>query len=61
MPQPADFNGFYYNPASNLLAYCNVMALICKQSPLPLHELPTIANRLEAELKQNPPDLNTLF
>jgi hypothetical protein len=33
MPQLADFGGFYYDPASNLLAYHGVTAAICQQSP----------------------------
>jgi hypothetical protein len=51
MPKPANFNGFYYNLASNLLAYCTATALICKQWPLSLHKLPTLANRLEVTAK----------
>jgi hypothetical protein len=61
MPQPADFGGFYFDPASNLLAYRDVMATICQWSPQPLRELPTLANGLNAEPKQNLPDLKTLF
>jgi hypothetical protein len=41
---------FYYELDCNLLAYRTVTAAICQRSPLPLHELPTLANRLEAEL-----------
>jgi hypothetical protein len=61
MPQPADFGGFCYTLASNLLAYCAVMAAICQRSPPPLPELPTLGNRLATELQQNPPDLNLSF
>jgi hypothetical protein len=61
MPQPTDFGGFYYGRATYLLAYRAVTAAIYQRSPLPLRELLTLANRLEAELKQNPPFLKTLF
>jgi hypothetical protein len=53
---PKDFaryataGGFYYDRASNLLAYRAVTAAICQRSPIPLRELPTLANRLEADL-----------
>jgi hypothetical protein len=56
MPQRADFGGFYYDLASNLLAYHAVTAT-----------MPTIAqstntpNGLDAESWQNPPDLDNLF
>jgi hypothetical protein len=33
MREPADFGWFYYDPASNLLAYHTVMAGICQWSP----------------------------
>jgi hypothetical protein len=46
MPQPADFGGFFSVPAA-----------ICQRSPKPLHKVPRIANGLDAELLQNPPDL----
>jgi hypothetical protein len=50
MQQPADFGGFFYVPAA-----------ICQRSPKPLCEVPRIANGLDAELYQNPPDSKTLF
>jgi hypothetical protein len=59
--QYATAGRFYYDRASNLLAYHAVMAAICQRLPIPLCELLTLANRLEAELKQNLPDLKTLF
>jgi hypothetical protein len=40
MPQPADFGGFYFDPATDLLAYPAVTAVICPRSSQPLHELP---------------------
>jgi hypothetical protein len=49
MPQPADFGGFYYDPASNLLAYRIVTAAMCQWSPQPLRKFPTLANGLDAE------------
>jgi hypothetical protein len=49
MPQLADFSGFYYNPASNLLAYHAVKAEICQQSHQPLPEVPTLVNGLDAK------------
>jgi hypothetical protein len=49
MPQPAEFDGFYYDPASNLLAYHAVTAVICQRSPPPLREVPTLANGIDAE------------
>jgi hypothetical protein len=49
MPQTADFGKFYYDPASNLLAYHPVMAAICQRSPQPLREVPTLANGLDAK------------
>jgi hypothetical protein len=49
MPQPANFGGFNFNPASNLLAYRAVTAAICQRSPQPLRELPILANGLDAE------------
>jgi hypothetical protein len=61
MPQPADFGRFYYDPASNLLAYCAVTAGICQRLPQPLRKVPTLANGLDAELLQNLPDLENLF
>jgi hypothetical protein len=61
MSQPADFGGFYYDSASYLLAYCAVMATICQWSPHPLHKVPTLINGLDAESKQNPPDLEKMF
>jgi hypothetical protein len=61
MPQLADFDGFYYDRSSNLLAYRAVTAAICQRSPQTLRELPTLANRLEDALEQNPLDLKTLF
>jgi hypothetical protein len=45
----ADFGGFYYDLASNLLAYRNVTAVICQWSPQPLRKLPALANGLDAE------------
>jgi hypothetical protein len=48
MPQLADFGGFYYDPASNILAYCAVMA-ICHRSPQTLCKVPTLANGFDAE------------
>jgi hypothetical protein len=50
MPQSADFGGFYYDRSSNLFAYRAVTATICQRWPQRLHELPTLANRLEADL-----------
>jgi hypothetical protein len=61
MPQPSDFGGFYYDPASNLLAYRTVMVAICKWPPKPLREVPTLANGLDAETLRNLPDLENLF
>jgi hypothetical protein len=61
MPQPADFGGFYYDPASNLLAYRAVMATICQLSPQPLHEVPTLVNGLDANSWQNPLYLDPVF
>jgi hypothetical protein len=61
MPQLADFGGFYYDLALNLLAYQAVTAMICQRSSQPLYEVPTLTNGLDAESQQNPPDLNTLF
>jgi hypothetical protein len=49
MPQPADFGGFYCNPASNLLTYRTVTAAVCQRSPQPLCVVPTLANGLDAE------------
>jgi hypothetical protein len=60
LPQPADFGGFYCDPASNLLAYCEMMAAICQRSPQPLRKVPTLANGLDAESEQNP-DLDALL
>jgi hypothetical protein len=61
MPKLADFGGFYYNPASNLLAYHTATAAICQRSPQQLCEVPTLANGLDAESQQNPPDRESLF
>jgi hypothetical protein len=47
MPQPADFGGFYINPASNLLAY--------------RIERITTVGKLEAELWRNLQDLENQF
>jgi hypothetical protein len=49
MLQPADFDGFYNEQASNLLAYGTVMAAISQRSPQPLREALTLANGLDAE------------
>jgi hypothetical protein len=49
MPQMVDFDGFYFNLASNLLAYRAVMAEICQQLHQPLCEVPTIVIGLDAE------------
>jgi hypothetical protein len=49
MRQQADFGRFYYDPASNLLAYCAVKAVICQRLPQPLCEVPTLANGLDAK------------
>jgi hypothetical protein len=38
MPQPADFGGFFSVPVA-----------ICQWLPKPLHEVPKIANGLDAE------------
>jgi hypothetical protein len=46
LPQTADIGGFVSVPAT-----------ICQQSPKPLREVPRIANGLDAESLQNPPDL----
>jgi hypothetical protein len=61
MPQLADFGEFYYDPASNLLAYRAVTAALCQQSPQSLRKLPALANGIDVESKQNLPDLKTLF
>jgi hypothetical protein len=50
MPQPADFGGFFFVPAT-----------ICQRSPKPLREVPRIANGLDAKSYQNPKDPKTLF
>jgi hypothetical protein len=44
MPQPANFDGFYFNPASNLWAFHAVTSAICQRSPQPLRELLTLGN-----------------
>jgi hypothetical protein len=49
MPQPAVFGGFYFDTASNLLAYRAVTAAICQWSPQPLRKLPTLAHGLDAK------------
>jgi hypothetical protein len=54
MPQPADFDGFLYNPAQ----FSQHDVPMVTQT---LRELPTLTNGLEAELKQNPPDLEDRF
>jgi hypothetical protein len=61
IPLPADFGGFYYDPASNLLANRTVIAAIYQRSLQPLREEPTLANRLDAKSQQNPTDLENLF
>jgi hypothetical protein len=50
MLQPADFGGVF-----------SVLSAICQRSPKQLHEVPRIANGLDAESKQNLPDPKTLF
>jgi hypothetical protein len=49
MPQPAGFGGFLYDPTRP--SECD-MPMVAQT----LCELPTLANGLEAESKQNPPD-----
>jgi hypothetical protein len=54
MPQPADFGAFLYNltrPSQHDMPM--VAQTLC--------ELPTLANGLEAESYQNPPDLENRF
>jgi hypothetical protein len=55
MPQPADFGRLYYGTASNKLAYCDMTTVA------PTTAVPTLANGLDAESLQNPPDLENLF
>jgi hypothetical protein len=52
---------FYYDPASNLLAYRAVTASIRQQWPQPIRKVPKLANGLDAESKQNPLDLENLL
>jgi hypothetical protein len=61
MPQLEKFWWIYYDPASNLLAYRDVMAAICQRSPQPLREVPTLANGLDAKSEQTPQDMENLF
>jgi hypothetical protein len=44
-----------------LAGFFSVPAAICQRSPKPLHEVPRIANGLDAESKQNLLDPKTLF
>jgi hypothetical protein len=50
MPQPSDFGGFF-----------SVLSAICQRSPKPLRKVLRIANGLNAESQQDPPDLENLF
>jgi hypothetical protein len=44
-----------------LASFFSVPAVICQWSPKPLRKVPRIANGLDAEALQNPPDMKTLF
>jgi hypothetical protein len=58
MPQPADFGGFYYDPASNLLAYRAWRPGYANGRPNHWAKFQHSSMDLMQEPKQNLPDLD---